>query len=55
MQNLERKSKSARGHGLDTLWKWATKNGFFLFIFDIYYAAWKIVKYIMSYTDMYHW
>ena len=55
MQNLERKSKGVRGLGLNTLWKWTTKNVFFLFIFDIYDAAWKIVKYIMSYTDMHHW
>ena len=54
-QNLGRKSKCIRGRGLKTLWKWTTKNEFFFFIFDIYYAVWKIVKYIMSYTDMHHW
>ena len=27
----------------------------FFFVFDIYYTAWKIVKYIMSYIDMHHW
>ena len=55
MQNLRRKSKGVRGRGLKTLWKWATEHSFFVFIFDIYYIAWKIVKYIMSYTDMHHW
>ena len=40
---MRRKSKGVRERGLKTLWKWATKNGF-LFL-DIYYAAWKIVKY----------
>ena len=30
------------------------KKRFFL-IFDIYYAAWKILKHIMSYTDIHHW
>ena len=54
-QNLKCKSKGVRGRGLKALWKWATKNGGFVFIFDIYYAAWKIVKYTMSYTDMHHW
>ena len=28
--------------------------GLFFCIFDIYYVAWKIVQYIMSYTDMHH-
>ena len=41
--------------GLKSLWKWAAKNFFFLFIFDIYYVTWKVVKYVMSYTDMHHW
>ena len=27
----------------------------FFFIFDIYYAAWKILIHIMSYTDMHDW
>ena len=27
----------------------------FVFIFDIFYAALKIVKYIVSYTYMHHW
>ena len=27
---------------------------FFFFIFNTYYAAWKIAKYIMSITDMHH-
>ena len=31
MQNLGRKPKSVRGRGLKTLWKWATKNGYFLY------------------------
>ena len=30
------------------------KKRVFFFIFDIY-ATWKIVKHIMSYTDMHHW
>ena len=55
VQNLGRKSKGVRERGLKTLWKWATqKTGIFFFVFDIYYTAWKIVKYIMSYTDMHH-
>ena len=53
-KNLGRESKGVRGCDLKNLWKWSTKNIFF-FIFDIYYAAWKFVKYIMSYTDMHHW
>ena len=53
-QNLERESKGVRGCSLKNLWKWPTKNVFF-FIFNIFYAAWKIVKYIMPYTDMHHW
>ena len=31
MQNLGCKPKNVRGRGLKTLWKWATKNGFFLY------------------------
>ena len=34
--------------------KMGYKKRFFFFIFDIYYATWKIVQYIMSYTDMHH-
>ena len=54
MQNLGRKSKGVKGPGLKALRKWATKNGFFFFIFDIYYAAWNIEQNIVSYTDMHH-
>ena len=31
------------------------KRLFFVFIFDIYYVAWKSVKYTMLYTDPHHW
>ena len=43
---------SIGGRGLKSLWKWAAKNGVFFFIFNIYCVGWKIVKYIMSYTDI---
>ena len=54
MQNLGGKSKGARGHGKKALTKMSHKNVIF-FIFDIYYAALKIVTYVMFYTDMHHW
>ena len=28
---------------------------FFVTVYDIYYAALKIVTYVMFYTDMHHW
>ena len=43
MQNLSCTSKGVKGRRLKTLWKWAIKNGVFVFIFDIFY------------TDMHHW
>ena len=48
MQNLGGKSKGARGHGKKALTKMSHKNVIF-FIFDIYYAALKIVTYVL------HW
>ena len=46
-QNSRLKSNSVRGYDLKVLWKSATKR-FFVIIFDIYYAALKIVTYVMS-------
>ena len=48
VQNLSCKLKGIRGHGLLTLENGPQKCIFF--IFHIYYAALKIVTYVLSYT-----
>ena len=53
MQNLGRKPKSVRGRGLP--YENGLQKTVIFFIFNISYAAWEIVKYIMSYSDMHHW